>query len=152
MGWYWRMMSRKINKAASLKYSEIQIGSTYSFERIVSQQDGQSFARLTGDYNPLHVDYDFAKKSQFKRNIVHGMMVAALFSTLVGMYCPGEYCLYISQTIKFKSPIFYGDTVSVRGTVINKSDSIKMITLKTEILKGDEIALTGEAMVKIMEK
>lgn len=133
-----------------MRYSEIQIGSVYSFETQISQQDVLDFAKLTGDFNPLHVDADFGKKSRFKKNIVHGMLAGSLFSTLVGMYCPGEKSLYISQTLKFRSPLFHGDAVTVRGTVTNKNDSIKVITLKTEILKADKVAIDGEAKVMVI--
>lgn len=144
-------MTGTVNKAAVLKYSDISVGSSYSFKRTVSYQDGQDFAKLTGDFNPLHVDSVFGKRSQFKKNVAHGMLVASFFSTIVGMYCPGEKNLYVSQTANFKGPIFYGDTVQVKGTVIEKSDSIRLITLKMEVFKDDKIVLIGEARVKVLE-
>ena len=144
-------MTGKVNKAAVLKYSDISVGSSYSFERTVSCQEGQDFAKLTGDFSPLHVDSVFGKRSQFKKNVAHGMLLASFFSTIVGMYCPGKKNLYISQTANFRGPIFYGDIVQVKGTVIEKSDSIRLITLKMEVFKDDEIALTGEARVKVLE-
>lgn len=138
-------------KPARMRYSEIQVGSVYSFETQVFQQDVIAFAQLTGDFNPLHIDPDFGEKSKFKRNIVQGMLVGSLFSTFVGMYCPGEKSLYLSQTLNFKLPLFHDDTITVRGTVINKNDSIRVIRLKTEILKGDKVAIDGEAKVMVID-
>lgn len=144
-------MSNETGKAAKLSYSDINEGDACSFERKISKQDVMDFAKLSGDFNPLHVDPDFGKKSQFKANIVHGMLAASLFSSLVGMHCTGEKSLYISQTLKFRQPIYYDDTVMVRGTIVSKNDSIRIITIKTEILKEDKIAIDGEAKVKVLE-
>jgi acyl dehydratase len=140
-----------MKKANKLNYSKISEGDVYSFSRVISRQDVLAFAELSGDFNPLHVDKDFGKKSEFKANLVHGMLASSLFSTLVGMRCPGEKSLYISQTLNFKLPIYCNERLTVRGTVISKSDSTRLITLKTEILKGEKIAVFGEAKVKVME-
>lgn len=138
-------------KALCYKYSEIEMGLVHSFEKKITQLDVLNFADITGDFNPLHINQDYGKKSQFGKNIVHGMLVGSLFSTLIGMYCPGEKSLYLSQTLNFKHPLFYGDKVLVRGTVINKNDCIKIITLRTEILKDRIVVINGEAKVKVLE-
>ena len=144
-------MGSKMNKAASIDYSDINEGDVYSFDRKISKQDVMDFAKLSGDFSPLHVDAEFGRKSQFKNNIAHGMLAGSLFSTLVGMHCAGEKSLYMSQTLNFRLPIYYDDIVMVRGTVISKNDSIKMITLKTEILKDDKVVIDGEAKVRVLE-
>ncbi len=133
-----------------LRYEDIVIGAVYEFERTITKENVLEFAELTGDHNPLHVDPQFGEKSQFGKNIVHGMLAGSLFSTLVGMHCPGTHALYMGQTIQFKRPIFFGDSVTVRGTVIEKSESIRMIKLKTEIIKSGEVIITGEATTKIL--
>ena len=138
-------------KAANLNYSDIRKGDVYAFDKKLSKEDVINFANLTGDLNPLHVDEEFGRKSVFNRNIVHGMLTASLFSTLVGMHCPGEKCLYLSQTLNFRSAVFYDDTVTVKGTVMSKNDSIKLITLKTEIIKAGKIVIIGEAKIKMLE-
>ena len=140
-----------MEKANKLTYSEISEGDVYSFSRIVTRKDVLTFAKLSGDFNPLHIDEDFGNKSQFKANLVHGMLAASLFSNLVGMHCPGEKSLYISQTLNFRLPICCNEQLIARGTVISKNDSARLITLKTEILKGEKIAVSGEAKVKVME-
>ena len=140
-----------MEKANKLTYSEISEGSVYSFSRIITMKDVLDFAKLSGDFNSLHVDEDFGKKSKFKSNLVHGMLAGSLFSTLVGMHCPGEKSLYINQTLNFRLPIYCNEQLTVRGTVISKNDSTRLITLKTEILKSEKIAIFGEAKVKLME-
>ena len=138
-------------KAKDLSLSDIKEGETYQFTKKITGNDVLEFANLTGDFNPLHVDKEFGEKSKFKRNIVHGMLAGSMFSTLIGMYCPGMKSLYLSQTLNFKIPIFYDDTVTVKGTVTAKNDAIHLITLKTEIIKEGKICINGEAKIKILE-
>jgi len=137
--------------AALLIYDEIEIGNVFTFERSISQEDVSAFSALTGDANPLHVDHEFGRNSKFGKNIVHGMLLGSLFSTLVGMHCPGEKSLYMSQTLQFKQPLFAGDTVTVKGTVAQKHDAIRLITMKTEIFRGNDVIVVGEAKVRMME-
>ncbi len=144
-------LSDKMDKPSKLKYSEINEGDIFLFKRRISKQDVMDFARISGDFNPLHVDEDYGKKSTFKNNIAHGMLAGSLFSALIGMHCPGEKSLYLSQTLSFKLPIYCDELATVRGTVLHKNDSIKLITLKTEILKDDKVAVYGEAKVKVLE-
>ena len=140
-----------MQKARRIDYSDISEGDSYTFKRTLTERDVLDFARLSGDFNPLHIDKGFAKKNRFKANLAHGMLAGSLFSTLVGMHCPGEKCLYLSQSLYFKSPIFPDDALTVKGTVTGKNDSIRLVTLRTEILKGGRVAVEGEAKVKVME-
>lgn len=145
------MKIKQKEKAKQLKYEEIKNGYVFSFERIITQNDQQMFVELTGDFNPLHVDPVFGEKSKFGRNIVHGLLVGSFFSTLVGMYCPGEKNLYLGQSYSFRQPIFVGDKIEIRGTVMGKNDSVKLITIKTEVWKDGVIAISGDAKVSFLE-
>lgn len=138
-------------KAANLGFADMEKGKIYQFTRKITPDDVVQFTALTGDFNPLHIDKEFGEKSRFKRNIVHGMLAGSLFSTLVGMHCPGKKSLYLSQTLHFKTPLFYDDTVIVKGTIIEKNKSIRLVTLKTEIIKQGKVCVHGEAKIKIME-
>ncbi len=144
-------MEQKKPSAAHLDFSDIQVGASYTFTKIISEKEVNQFAQITGDFNPLHCDPAYGKQTKFKKNIAHGMLVGSLFSTLVGMYCPGRSCLYLSQTLKFKRPIFFGDQLVVKGVVTSKSDSVKILTIKTEIIVNKEIAVSGEAKVTTLE-
>lgn len=136
---------------AAWRYEEIPLGHECSFERILTFEEGLAFAKLSGDANPLHVDSEFGKRSPFGQNVVHGLMLGGLFSKLVGMDCPGKKSLYVSQSLEFRQPVFYGEKILVKGTVIEKSDALKMITLKTEILKTGQVAVSGQARVKVLD-
>ncbi|SVC11048.1 uncharacterized protein METZ01_LOCUS263902 [marine metagenome] len=111
--------------------------------------DIQRFVKLSGDENPLHIDKDYGEMSIFGNNIVHGMLLASLFSKVVGMYF-GENIIYLSQTLKFRKPAFVGDHIVIEGLVRSKSDSTKIIVLETTIKKGKEIIINGEAKVQYL--
>ncbi len=143
-------MNYKFPTPLNLKFSKIKTGSKYQFGRKLSYKDILAFAKLTGDFNKIHVDPKY-RKSPFEQNIVHGMLAASLFSTLVGMYCPGENCLYLSQETEFIKPIYPDQKVVVKGTVTNKIEALKILFIKTEILIDGEIAIKGQAKVKVLE-
>ena len=137
-------------EAKNLSFDEIKVGDTVSFTRTLSEKDVNTFAELSGDLNPLHTDTAYAETTIFKQRIVHGMLTASLFSTLVGMYLPGKKCLYINQSLFFKHPVYIDDTVAVYGTVIAKSEVTKILTLSTVAKKGDVVVLEGEAKVQVL--
>src|SRR3989338_6042266 len=143
-------MNYKFPPPSDLRFSQIKIGSEYSFHRVFSNDDILSVARLTGDFNPLHINPDHGHKI-FKQNIVYGMLAASLFSTLVGMYCPGKNCLYLSQQIEFLKPIYPNQEINVRGTVMNKVKALKILHIKTEILVEKKMVIRGLAKVKVLE-
>jgi len=140
----------KEKKANKIEYEEIKIGSKFGFKKMITQKDVLNFAELTGDYNPLHIDNDYARHTDFKGTIVHGMLAGSLFSTLVGMYCPGEKNLYLTQSLNFKKPLRPESEIIVEGEILDKIDSLKIVVIKTKIITGQEIIIEGEAKVKII--
>jgi len=138
----------KINE---YNYDEIRVGDVFEFKRNLSIEDVDNYAKLTEDFNPLHCDEKYAKSTQFKSRIVHGMLVGSLFSTLVGMICPGKKNLYLAQSLNFKNPIYPNSELIVRGTVKSKSDTIKIIIINTEILVNGNVVINGEAKVKVRD-
>lgn len=143
-------MINEPQKAADLKFTDIRVGSEYSFKKTISSLDVISFAKLTGDFNPLHVNSKYGKNSIFKQNIAHGMLVGSLFSTIVGMYCPGKKCLYLSQQLEFIKPVFFNQEVVIKGIVVGKSNAFKVLTIKTEALVSGKVVIRGEARVKVL--
>jgi 3-hydroxybutyryl-CoA dehydratase len=145
-------LNKTINKkATALKYQDVRVGDIYEFEREITGTDVYDFAELTGDFNPLHTDKTYGEKSKLGKNIVHGMLVGSLFSTLIGMYCPGEKSLYLSQTLNFRQPVFPNDKVKVKGEVVGKNDSVKIVTIKTEIFRDNILIISGEAKASFLE-
>ena len=118
-----------------LEYSfeEIHVGLEHSFEIIITEELEEDFAKISGDFNPLHMDEQYAKNTKFGKRVCHGMLLASFFSRLAGMYLPGKNALYFSQNLNFVGPCFIGDKIIVKGEVIDKSEATRMIKLKTTI-------------------
>lgn len=131
-------------------YEDIGVGDVFEFKKVLTLEDVDSFAGLTGDLNPLHCDEAYASRSPFKKRISHGMLAASLFSTLVGMLCPGRRSLYLSQMLDFRRPIYPGTELTVLGKVIGKVDSVKIVVIETTILESGEEMITGEAKVRVL--
>ena len=93
------------------RIEDFEPGQSATFRKTFTDEDVRRFIEITGDTNPLHVDDEFAARTRFGRRIVHGMLTASLFSTIVGTLLPGTGAIYRSQTIRFLLPIYVGDTV-----------------------------------------
>ena len=134
------------------KLDNLHIGQKVEFNQVISESMVEEFAKLSGDYNPHHMDESYAKRTRFKKRICHGMLLASLFSRLVGMYLPGKHSLYFSQSLNFLYPAFIDDKVIVEGEIVKISRSTGIITLKTRITKDNDVELvTGEAKVVVLE-
>ena len=134
------------------KLVDLSIGQRAEFTEVISESMMEEFAKMSGDYNPHHMDESYARKTRFKKRICHGMLLASLFSRLIGMHLPGKHSLYFSQSLNFLYPAFIDDKVTVEGEVVKISRSTGIITLKTRITKENNIELvTGEAKVVLLE-
>jgi len=111
------------------RYSDLSVGQTARLSKKITQEDMDRFIAITSDTNPLHVDEDFARRTFFKQRVVHGMLTASLFSTLVGMYLPGIGAIYRSQTIEFIKPVYIGDMVTAHVTITRIDPTHEIIEL-----------------------
>ena len=102
---------------AVARIEDFQPGQRASFRKTFTDEDVRLFIQIIGDSNPLHTDDEFAASSRFGRRIVHGMLAASLFSTMVGMLLPGTGAIYRSQTLRFLLPVYVGDTVTAHFVV-----------------------------------
>ena len=132
-----------------LAYADIKIGDEASLSRTITEAHIVSFAGLTGDFNPVHVDAEYAQQSMFGERICHGMLMAGLISAVLGMQLPGSNAIYLGQDLKFTAPVKIGDTVTVTATVTEKRDDKRIIKLRTTVSnqKG-ELVVDGSAVVK----
>ena len=96
-----------------------------------------AFRAITGDVSPIHVDADYARGRGFPGRVVYGMLGASFFSTLAGVYLPGEHCLLHGVECKFAKPIFIGDTLTVKGTVVGVSEIGSEAEIKAVITNQD---------------
>ena len=117
--------------------AEMTPGLTESFTVTVTEEMMQAFECLTGDCSPIHVDETYAKARGYGGRVVYGMLGASFFSTLAGVYLPGEHCLLHGVECKFARPVFIGDTLTVTGTVVNVSEAVAEAEIKAVITNQD---------------
>jgi len=132
------------------KFEEINVGKTFEFKHHISEESINTFANLVGDFNPLHIDEKFAKNTFYNGKISHGMLAASLFSSLLGMHCPGRDNIILSLSIKFKKPVRPNSNLTVRGIIISKVESLKILTIRTSILDNLDNLIEGEAKVTML--
>jgi len=132
-----------MNNPLEYSFNEIKIGLEHYFDITIDEKLEEDFAKISGDFNPLHMDEQYAKETKFGKRVCHGMLLGSFFSRLVGMYLPGKNALYFSQNLNFVEPCFIGDIVIVKGKIINKSESTKMIKIETTIKNN-----TGKLLVE----
>jgi len=139
-----------MNNPLEYSFDEIKIGLEHHFEISIDEKLERDFAKISGDFNPLHMDEQYAKKTKFGKRVCHGMLLASFFSRLVGMYLPGKNALYFSQNLNFVGPCFIGDRIIVKGEVIDKSEATRMIKIETTIKnKEGKFLIKGNAQVMI---
>ena len=86
---------------------------------LVKEEDINTFSRVTGDTNPIHIDDEFAKKSIFKKKIAHGFLSASFISAVIGTKLPGPGCIYVRQSLRFLAPVFPGDKITTKVKVVH---------------------------------
>ena len=127
---------------------EITLNETAEFTKTISESDVYLYAGVTGDFNPAHINEEYAKQTFFKTRIVHGMLAAGLISAVVGMRLPGPGTVYVRQELDFLAPIRIGDTVTARVEVIEIMTAKKQLRLKTTCSNQDgTVVVDGEATV-----
>ena len=135
------------------KLVDIAVGLTESFSRTITLQMENVFRELSGDNNPLHRDDEFAHSidgNKFPGHVVFGMLTAAFYSTLAGMYLPGKYSLIHSlENLSFLHPVFAGDELTVTGKVVDKDDNLRLIRIKASI-KNQQQKTVSKAVMKTM--
>lgn len=126
---------------------QIKIGDSASFTKTITESDVYTYAGITGDLNPAHINEVEAEKGIFKTRVAHGMLTAGLVSAVLGMQLPGPGTIYLGQELKFTKPVYFGDTVTakVEVTEIIKEKILKLKTTCTN-QKG-EVVLEGVASV-----
>lgn len=115
------------------RFADIYTGLSHSFKVTVTPVLLNMFSDMSGDKNPMHMDATFAAKYGFSDRVAYGMLTASFYSTLVGMYLPGEYALLQGLNLSFTSPVYPGDTLTVFGEVVFIHEAYRQIELKAYI-------------------
>ena len=129
------------------------IGASAAITRKITEADIIRFADISGDYNPVHLDADYAARSPFGKRIAHGFLTGAFISAVLGMDLPGPGSIYVGQTLKFLAPVHIDDLVTVSVEVINVREEKRLVMLRTDCTNQQGVlVLTGEATIKYMQE
>jgi 3-hydroxybutyryl-CoA dehydratase len=128
---------------------EIKIGDFAEISETMTLKMVKSFANISKDFNPVHLDSEYAIQSRYRGQIIHGLMAASLFSGLFGTKLPGEGCVYKSQTVRFKRAIYLDDIVTARVEVVLIDIKKKIIKFKTSCYVSNKIVIDGQAEIFI---
>jgi len=133
----------------SVPIEEIKVGMVAKYIQTITDSDIKSFAGMSGDRNPVHMDEVYASESRFKKRIAHGLMTASYFSALFGTKIPGEGCVYVSQNLRFKRPVYIGDSVEAIVEVTDIDISKRRVYFKTYCKVGTKTVTDGEAEIYV---
>lgn len=131
-----------------LTFDDIPIGRQHVLERKMMVADVDTFAHLSGDLNPLHMNEEFAARTPFGQRVVHGLFTGALIS-MVHTQLTGPGFVYVGQELRFLGPVFIGDTVKIEVTVVEKKAAKRILILDTMVRtqRGDQV-LAGLSALK----
>lgn len=147
------MLEPKPHYIQNVTFDEIEVGAKATLVRTLRPEDIHLFAAMSGDVNPTHVDVEYARSSEFREVVAHGMWGGTLISSLLGTEYPGPGTVYIGQTFRFHRPVTIGDTITITITVSQKfahnhhvlfdciavnQDDLKVISGTAEVLAPTE--------------
>ena len=130
-------------------FEDLSVGQEASMSRTVGEADIVAYAALSGDYNPVHLDRDYAAQTLFKERIAHGILSAGYISALFGMQLPGPGAIYISQTLNFKGPVKIDDHVVTTVKLVELIPEKRRARFDCVCSVSGKAVLTGEAVLMV---
>lgn len=132
----------------SLTIHDLHLGDKAKISKTFTEHDVLTFAEISKDHNPAHVDKTYAQSSMFGKQIVHGMLVGALFSAVFGVQMPGLGSIYTKQSLKFTKPVYFGDTITAEVTVKAIHPERNRVTFDCiAINQNEDVVIVGEAEI-----
>ncbi|GMU37265.1 MAG: MaoC family dehydratase [Phycisphaerae bacterium] len=125
----------------------LKVGDAGSFSKTITDRDVFAFADASGDFNPLHIDEEYARRSAFGRRIAHGILTAGIISTVLGSEIPGLGTIFVQLEIRFLKPVFIGDTVTARAVVMEVINPKRVRLLVSCTNQSGEDVAIGNAVV-----
>ena len=138
-----------MSDSKSYAFEDLELGMDASYARAVTDADIVTFADVTGDRNPVHLDAAYAATTPFKTPIAHGMLTAGYISAVFGMHLPGPGAIYVSQTLNFKAPVRIGDVVTAKVKVAELMPLKRRARFDCVCLVGGKAVLEGEAVLMV---
>ncbi|MEZ5307374.1 MAG: MaoC family dehydratase [Pyrinomonadaceae bacterium] len=130
----------------------MKVGDRFEFSRVVTDELIQKFGELSGDYNPIHFDEEFASQTRFGKRIGHGLLTASFLSALLGSSMSVNKLVYLSQTLRFRNPAYIGDKITAVGIVKKVREDKPIVTIETVCTNQDgSVVIDGEAVVMLLD-
>lgn len=129
------------------KYEDLEIGQAHETVHTITADDIQRFAEVSGDFNPLHMSDEYAATTMFEKRIAHGALTASYISGILGNDLPGPGAVFVGLNMRFRRPVYIGDTVTARATIAEKIDRGNRVVLKIECIVDGKRVITGDAEV-----
>lgn len=132
----------------SFTIEQLEVGQSASVEKRITQAEVLTFAKISGDVNPVHIDEEHAKGTVFGARIAHGALVSGLTSTVLGMRLPGQGTIYLGQENRFVAPVYFDDVVTARCEIIEIIKDKNIVKFATTTTNQDgKVVITGVATV-----
>ena len=127
----------------------MKVGDKASLSKVFTEEMVIQYSKISTDTNPIHLDESYASSTIFGKRVVHGMLVASMFSALIGVELPGKGSIYLGQSLSFKAPVSIGDQVTASVEIVGIRDDKPIITLRTICINNEgQVLIEGEAVVK----
>ncbi len=126
-------------------YETLEVGQSFTVNRVITAADVQTFAQLTGDDNPIHVDEEYASTTRFGKPIVHGVFLLGIVSKVLGRDFPGHGSVAVSISARFLRPVPVGSEITVEVKITEKLERMQHIRGRVYVYVGGKMALGGEA-------
>ncbi len=127
----------------------MKVGDKASLNKVFTEEDVIQYSEISTDTNPVHLDENYASSTIFGKRIVHGMLVASMFSALIGVELPGKGSIYLGQNLIFKAPVYIGDRVTASVEIVGIREDKPIATLRTLCINDEgQVLIEGEAVVK----
>jgi 3-hydroxybutyryl-CoA dehydratase len=118
-----------------IAFEDLSLGVSADISWTAGVEEIEAFAALSGDRNPLHMDEDYAREQGFADRVVHGFLLGAKVSALIGMFLPGRRCLLVEENLNFPNPVYPGDEVTLSGEVMDTHADLALVSVK---IKGEK--------------
>ncbi len=143
-----------MTSAREIAFEDLSPGVSADISWTAEVEEIEAFAELSGDRNPLHVDEVYAREHGFADRVVHGFLLGAKVSALIGMFLPGRRCLLVEESLNFSNPVYPGDEVTLSGEVVDTHTDLALVSLKIRGEKKDEggaqSVVRGNVLCKIL--
>jgi 3-hydroxybutyryl-CoA dehydratase len=136
-----------MNELNGYDIEDLSTGMTASFAKTITEADIVLFASASGDNNAVHINEEFARQTQFKGRIAHGMLTASVISAAIAAKLPGPGTIYLGQNLRFMAPVRPGDTVHAKVTVKQIVADKRRVALSTICTVAGRVVVDGEALV-----